>query len=60
MPIKHEQMLEINVVVKIELFLVVINLCHEQVLEINEVVKIKQFLVVIHLCLIRTRKNARN
>ena len=46
-------MLEIDSVVKIKQFLVVINLCqkkHAQMLEIDMVVKIKQFLVVIHLC----------
>ena len=47
-------MLEINKVVKIKQFLLVINLYlkkHAQMLEINKVVKIKQFLLVINLYL---------
>ena len=45
-------MLEINQVLKIKQFLVVINFClseHVQMLELNEVVKTKKFLVVINL-----------
>ena len=55
-------MLEINAVIKIKQFLVVINLClqkHAQFLEINAVVKINQFLVVISLP-IKTRTTTRN